>query len=517
MKVENNYLKITSPELWSLDGFVDWCGSYDIFKGDKVKILDHIKKGLEKVKNNVLINEGIRQKATKLFKDFQQTWRSSQTITEYFKQLEIRYQTKQKLEVIESQKTIELAEIERMKVTQLWNNTESVAKIHQHVSDSFVEFSKEMTRIPKRILESDRESNPDKKQKPSALEDSDDELIIIDDDEEINNLTKDEMDIRNKMYKVLVARQNREKQSGKNHMTSICLNEQLTWLNVILTKQVSNKTEEFKQYVGQFTERVCNRVQIPTLVRNSFVSGRFDSYYYEDYDIAHQVLEHCATRLEAHISYESKSFNLERTFAIDTCWDSLSVNYVFLLLRIELTTPHTKHHKFDGLFKVIRTKLKNQVIIVVEFSSGRKASLTKEHDDHVKLCRNAMRILNAVLQTIPREKARIYLIQFVNSYLKIEYLICPLPSVYLLDCLVYTKVPETFNDFEKFAKDMADVLFTVKEINKIIHTAGSNNICTTSLEDTPKQDKKKVIKIIKKANDSYPESPCPGSPGSPLI
>ncbi|CAJ0757190.1 22502_t:CDS:2, partial [Entrophospora sp. SA101] len=251
MKVENNYLKITSPELWSLDGFVDWCGSYDIFKGDKVKILDHIKKGLEKVKNNVLINEGIRQKATKLFKDFQQTWRSSQTITEYFKQLEIRYQTKQKLEVIESQKTIELAEIERMKVTQLWNNTESVAKIHQHVSDSFVEFSKEMTRIPKRILESDRESNPDKKQKPSALEDSDDELIIIDDDEEINNLTK------------------------------------------------------------------------------------------------------------------------------------------------------------------------------------------------------------------------------------------------------------------------ADVLFTVKEINKIIHTAGSNNICTTSLEDTPKQDKKKVIKIIKKANDSYPESPCPGSPGSP--
>ena len=82
-----------------------------------------------------------------------------------------------------------------------------------------------------------------------------------------------------------------------------------------------------------------------------------------------------------------------------------------------MTTPHTKNHKFDGLFKMIRTKPKNQVLIVVEFSSGRKASLTKEHNDHIKLCRNAMRILNAVLQTVPREKARIYLIQFVSKYL----------------------------------------------------------------------------------------------------
>ncbi|CAB5191336.1 unnamed protein product [Rhizophagus irregularis] len=47
-------------------------------------------------------------------------------------QLEIRHHTKQKLELIESQKTIEPAEIERMKVTQLRNNTESVTKIHQH-------------------------------------------------------------------------------------------------------------------------------------------------------------------------------------------------------------------------------------------------------------------------------------------------------------------------------------------------------------------------------------------------
>jgi hypothetical protein len=144
-----------------------------------------------------------------------------------------------------------------------------------------------------------------------------------------------------------------------------------------------------------------------------------------------------------------------------------------------LTIPHTKHHKFDGLFKVIRTKSKNQVIIIIEFSSGRKASLTKELNDRVKLCRNAMRVLNDALQTIPREKARIYLVQFVSkylikgreqnintslktsfldSYLKIEYLIRPLPSVYLLNRFMCTKVPETFDDFEQFAKDMVELI-----------------------------------------------------------
>ena len=81
-----------------------------------------------------------------------------------------------------------------------------------------------------------------------------------------------------------------------------------------------------------------------------------------------------------------------------------------------MTTPHTKHHKFDGLFKVIRTKLEDQVIVFVEFSSGRKALSTKENDDHVKLCQNAMRILNSTLQTIPREKARVYLVQSVSKY-----------------------------------------------------------------------------------------------------
>ncbi|PKY59162.1 hypothetical protein RhiirA4_481679 [Rhizophagus irregularis] len=384
------------------------------------------------------------------------------------------------------------------------------------------------------IAESHSESN----------EEIDTEVInITEDNAEIESLTQNERNTREKLLEVEVLGtiQDKERKSKEDHMSSVYLairffsfigietrrkvenslnEDQHAWLNTILKKQASDQTEEFKQYVGQFNERVCNRKQIPTLVRKSFILGRFDSYYYEDYDIAHQILEHCATRLEAHISYESKSSNLERTFAIDTVIYIL--NRLFKFHQdvldsgwIELTTPHTKKHKFDGLFKVLRTKLKNQVIIVVEFSNGRKASSTKERNDHVKLCRNAMRILNAVLQTIPREKTRIYLVQFVNSYLKIEYLIRPLPSVYLLERFMCTKVPETFDDFEKFSKDMAqlinwqaDVLFTVKEINKIPYTAGNSNVCITPLEDSPKKDKK-ATKKVNDSYDSYPGSPCP--------
>jgi hypothetical protein len=120
------------------------------------------------------------------------------------------------------------------------------------------------------------------------------------------------MDIRSKICKVLFARQNKDKKSGKDHMSSIYLNniidisdvevrqkiekslneDQLAWFNKITKKRTSIQTNEFEKYVNQFNENVCNRVHIPTLVRKSFIPGRFDSYYYEDYDIAHQILEH---------------------------------------------------------------------------------------------------------------------------------------------------------------------------------------------------------------------------------
>ncbi|RIB00444.1 hypothetical protein C2G38_2234299 [Gigaspora rosea] len=161
-------------------------------------------------------------------------------------------------------------------------------------------------------------------------------------DTEVINITEDNAEIESLIQgysqKVLDTIQDKERKSKEDHMSSVYLNnildlsdletrrrvenslneDQHAWLNTIFKKQTSDQTEEFKQYVGQFNECVCNRKQIPTLVRKFFILDRFDSYYYEDYNIAHQILEHCATRLEAHISYESKSFNLERTFAIDT-------------------------------------------------------------------------------------------------------------------------------------------------------------------------------------------------------
>ena len=70
----------------------------------------------------------------------------------------------------------------------------------------------------------------------------------------------------------------------------------------------------------------------------------------------------------------------------------------------------------DGLVKVIKTTQKNEAIIIVEFSFARRAPLSKEDGDQVKLCRNSMRILNHLLKTMPKEKARVYLIQAVSKY-----------------------------------------------------------------------------------------------------
>ncbi|CAG8585306.1 1288_t:CDS:2, partial [Acaulospora morrowiae] len=51
-------------------------------------------------------------------------------------------------------------------------------------------------------------------------------------------------------------------------------------------------TSEFTQYIEQFTEDVCIQSEIPTIVRKSFVSGRFEPYYHEAHDIAQQILTH---------------------------------------------------------------------------------------------------------------------------------------------------------------------------------------------------------------------------------
>jgi hypothetical protein len=76
---------------------------------------------------------------------------------------------------------------------------------------------------------------------------------------------------------------------------------------------------------------------------------------------------------------------------------------------MEMLTADTKNHK--------KTRKKDhQTIGIVEFSRGKKAPDSKDVDDKVKLSRNAMRILNKLLETISCERARVYTIQCVSKY-----------------------------------------------------------------------------------------------------
>ena len=95
-------------------------------------------------------------------------------------------------------------------------------------------------------------------------------------------------------------------------MTSVCLNgildlsdekvyktvkkfldiDQLNWLEKVIMKKNWKSTSEFIQYIEQFTEDACTRTEIPTIVRKSYIPGRFDPCYYEGHDIAQQILTH---------------------------------------------------------------------------------------------------------------------------------------------------------------------------------------------------------------------------------
>ena len=82
-----------------------------------------------------------------------------------------------------------------------------------------------------------------------------------------------------------------------------------------------------------------------------------------------------------------------------------------------MLTADTKTHKFDGVVRSLQAEKKNpRTIGIVEFSRGKKASKTKDIDDQVKLGRNAVRVLNKLLEKVPCRKARVYTIQCVSKY-----------------------------------------------------------------------------------------------------
>ncbi|CAG8593431.1 13445_t:CDS:10, partial [Ambispora gerdemannii] len=410
--------------------------------------------------------------------------------------------------------------------------TSIIEKFRKRVLDepyAFCEPPKRRTKVTNDII---AESHSESNEKTDITEDSeiiaeyhsesneeiDTEVInITEDDAEIKSLTEDEVEIRKKLFKILVARQEKDTKVGKDFLTSVSLNgiidlsddethkqikkslnkDQISWLEGVLQKKIWKPTPEFTEYINQFTEETCTRTNIPTIVRKSCVTGRFDSFYHEAHDIAQHILTHFSLRLEAPMRVEYKGLNLERTYAIDTIIYIL--NRLFRMYQdeldvawIEQVTPDTKKHKFDGLYKVISTRGKGQTIVIIEFSRGRTTPMSKRDGDSLKLCRNAMRTLNVLLGKVPKERARIYLVQSFDGFVEIKYLIRPLPKIYMLQQFGRIKIPVTFSDFEQFSRDIiclmdwqTDVLSTARAINKAT---------TNVMDPSPTKDISPLIK-----------------------
>ncbi|CAG8743803.1 10155_t:CDS:2 [Dentiscutata erythropus] len=134
--------------------------------------------------------------------------------------------------------------------------------------------------------------------------------------EEMRNLNSENVSIRNTLLEILYQCRSKDLESGKTIMNSIFLNGIIDMTDA--EKQAWDQTTVFKDYCSQFTEDKCDRVQIPTLVRKSYIVGRFDPFLHEGHDIAQRIMTHFSERLEAPINPESNASSLERTYSIDT-------------------------------------------------------------------------------------------------------------------------------------------------------------------------------------------------------
>ncbi len=119
-----------------------------------------------------------------------------------------------------------------------------------------------------------------------------------------------EKSIRNVLLEILGYNKSKESKSGKKLMDSLFLNgiidmskvkeqinqklkeEQLTWLSNILDKKIWKKTPEFINFCNQFNEDNCDRVNVPILVRKSFIEDHFNSSLHEGHDIVQDIMKH---------------------------------------------------------------------------------------------------------------------------------------------------------------------------------------------------------------------------------
>ena len=112
----------------------------------------------------------------------------------------------------------------------------------------------------------------------------------------MKSLQPDEVLLRKTLIEILNKFKSKDHSLGKTFMDSNFLNniidltdnemkhetlstlnlDQKLYLDKVLEKQAWIPTPEFKNYCDQFTDDVCNRVKIPTLVRKSFIGEYFD-------------------------------------------------------------------------------------------------------------------------------------------------------------------------------------------------------------------------------------------------
>ncbi|CAG8508986.1 3831_t:CDS:10 [Ambispora leptoticha] len=319
--------------------------------------------------------------------------------------------------------------------------------------------------IWEKLARQENQIEPQKALNKEQLSELDDDYNLIDheiflkvnnccanDHEELRNLSFDNASIRIVLLDILFQYRSKDFEMGKTIMNSNFLNDiidltdasmkqcvrsslnegQRSFLNLILEKQTWDQTNEFKDFCSQFTEDNCDRVQVPTL-------------------------------------------------NVPGC--------------VGLELAVTKNRKIDGILKVLNVKKENhRVIGIAEFSKGIKSPNTKDVDDKVKLGRNAMRILNKLLDTVSSEKARVYTIQCVNGEIRIRYMVRPLPSIYLYDEFACIKLPNSFDHMEQFATEMAilmnfqkDILKTVKSVKK---STGDKSVYKSEVKPTPERAKK---------------------------
>ncbi|CAG8781007.1 20738_t:CDS:2, partial [Racocetra persica] len=201
--------------------------------------------------------------------------------------------------------------------------------------------------------------------------------------EEMRNLNSENVSIRNTLLEILYQCRSKDLESGKTIMNSIFLNgiidmtdagvkqsvrsklnkEQKSWLDRKLEKQAWDQTTVFKDYCSQFTEDKCDRVQIPTLVRKSYIVIAYV-----------KLMESNASSLERTYSIDTTIYIMNRLFRMHQ--DVLDWNWM------EILTTVTKNRKIDGVLKVLKIKKENHRIIgIAKFSRGIKSPDTKDVDD----------------------------------------------------------------------------------------------------------------------------------------